>query len=398
MDDDDEEQHRRRRKWLLLVHLQGRKKEVKFKNSLTASGRRRRDRNLPRLALPKPTESPWQKVFESKDDGSLITVTGFDFNAFNMILSLFRPLFDGYTPWTGKQDGLTYKEVVVNGKYKGKSRIITAESCLGLVLAWYRFRGAEYVLQGWFGFTGCHTNVWLRFGRRMLLKCLIAHPLARVRMPAAENVEKLKAIVTARHSALQDVYCTCDGLKLRFQRQSGLDEQSMFYNGWVHGHYVTNLFVFSADGRIIATVLNAPGSLHDSTLASWGGVYDKLEAIYSETGGVCCVDSAFCANNGPYLCKSSQDNTMIEGTLEYRIAVEATSLRQASEWGMRAIQSAFPRLKDAFKYEENGERRRILKLVPLLYNLRLELVGLNQIRNTYVPLWSRDGDDIIDKK
>jgi hypothetical protein len=72
--------------------------------------------------------------------------------------------------------------------------------------------------------------------------------------------------------------------------------------------------------------------------------------------------------------------------------------RQASEWGMRAIQSAFPRLKDALKYEENGERRRILKLVPLLYNVRLELVGLNQIRNTYVPLWSRDGDYIIDKK
>jgi DDE superfamily endonuclease len=394
----EDEDHRRRRKWLVFIHLSQRKKSIKFSNLLTNSGRWRRDRKLPRLALPNPIESPWQKVFDSKDDGSLITVTGFDFNAFNVLLSLFRPWFDGYTPWTGKQDGFTFKEVQVNEKYKGKARIITAQSCLGLVLSWYRFRGAEYVLQGWFGFTGCHTNVWLRFGRRMLLKCLISHPLARLHMPSAENIEKLKAIVNARHSTLKDVYCTCDGLKLRFQRQSGLDEQSMFYNGWVHGHYVTNLFVFSADGRIIATVLNAPGSLHDSTLASWGGVYDKLQSTYLETGGVCCVDSAFAANNSPYLFKSSQDTTNVEGSLAFQQAVEATSLRQASEWGMRAIQSAFPRLKDALKYEENGERRRILKLVPLLYNVRLELVGLNQIRNTYVPLWSRDGDYIIDKK
>jgi DDE superfamily endonuclease len=392
-----EEDDRRRRRWFVFLYLQ-RKTRQKFSSLLTASGRRRRDRKLPRCALPIPSESPWQKVFDSQDDGSLITVTGFDFNAFKVLLSLFRPWFDGYTPWTGFQDGFTYKKVSINEKYKGKARIITAESCLGLVLAWFRFRGAEYILQGWFGFTGCHTNVWLRFGRRMLLKCLISHPLAKVQMPTAENIEKLKAIVQSRHSSLKNVYCTCDGLKLRFQSQRGLDEQSMFYNGWVHGHYVTNLFVFSADGRIIATVLNAPGSLHDSTLATWGLVYDKLEATYLETGGVCCVDSAFAANNSPYLYKSSQDTTKVVGSLEHRKAVEATSLRQASEWGMRAIQSAFPRLKDAMKFEENGERRRILKLVPLLYNLRLELVGLNQIRNTYVPLWSRDGDYIIGKK
>ena len=62
---------------------------------------------------------------------------------------------------------------------------------------------------------------------------------------------------------------------------------------------------------------------------------------------------------------------------------EATSLRQAAEWGMRQIQGAFPRLKDRIQYEENGERRCYLVLMCLLYNMRLELVGLNQIRNVY---------------
>jgi DDE superfamily endonuclease len=157
---------------------------------------------------------------------------------------------------------------------------------------------------------------------------------------------------------------------------------------------VTNLFVFSADGCIIACVLNAPGSIHDSTLAYWGGVYKKLGQVYDRTKGVCCVDSAFASNPNPYLLRSAQDTAKAATAEEHNRLLEATSLRQASEWGMRAIQSAFPRLKDQIKYEEKGERARMLTLVPLLYNFRLEVVGLNQIRNTYVPEWSKDNDYI----
>jgi hypothetical protein len=64
---------------------------------------------------------------------------------------------------------------------------------------------------------------------------------------------------------------------------------------------------------------------------------------------------------------------------------------------MRALQGAFPRLRETIKYEENGERRRILVLVPLLYNFRLEVVGLNQIRNIYIPEWSKDNQYIKKK-
>ena len=60
-------------------------------------------------------------------------------------------------------------------------------------------------------------------------------------------------------------------------------------------------------------------------------------------------------------------------------------MRQSVEWGMRAIQSSFPRLKDRFTYEENGERKLILKMIILLYNLRARKVGINQIKNTYMP-------------
>jgi hypothetical protein len=62
---------------------------------------------------------------------------------------------------------------------------------------------------------------------------------------------------------------------------------------------------------------------------------------------------------------------------------------------MRAIQGAFPRMKDTIRVEENGERSVILNLLPFLYNYRLAKVGLNQLRNVYVPSWSVDADFLI---
>ena len=218
-----------------------------------------------------------------------------------------------------------------------------------------------------------------------------------VPIPSKEKIKFYQEAIAARHSSLTNVYCFADGLKLPFQSCDDLNEQSMYYNGWTHGHYVTNLFVFGADGRIIEAVMNVPGSVHDSTLAVWGGTYAKLKRVYEETGGICAVDSAFAASNAPYLIKSSQDIMAANSAAEMVKLTEATSLRQAAEWGMRAIQGSMPRLKEPIHYEMNGERKRILKLVPLLYNIRLARVGLNQIANTYVPNWSRDSSYYIEK-
>ena len=50
---------------------------------------------------------------------------------------------------------------------------------------------------------------------------------------------------------------------------------------------------------------------------------------------------------------------------------QATSCRQAGQWGMRGLQRLFSRLKDRIIYEENGERVVILKFITLLYNYRV---------------------------
>ena len=58
------------------------------------------------------------------------------------------------------------------------------------------------------------------------------------------------------------------------------------------------------------------------------------------------------------------------------------SLRQASEWGMRALQGSFARLKS--RLESDAEQREELVLAIIyLHNYRTEEVGLNQIATVF---------------
>jgi hypothetical protein len=48
---------------------------------------------------------------------------------------------------------------------------------------------------------------------------------------------------------------------------------------------ISQMFVFAVDGRIRICGLNALGSMHDSTIADYNGLYDKLERVFEATGG-----------------------------------------------------------------------------------------------------------------
>ena len=95
------------------------------------------------------------------------------------------------------------------------------------------------------------------------------------------------------------------------------------------------------------------------------------------------VDSAFNLADKPFLVKSSQ--AIQEGAANLVVNRDATSVRQMAEWGMRAIQASFSRLKDPLAYEEGGERKLILTLMVLLYNFQTMRVGINHIQQTFMP-------------
>ena len=102
------------------------------------------------------------------------------------------------------------------------------------------------------------------------------------------------------------------------------------------------------------------------------------------------MDSAFAAKTNKYIVTSGGKNIGALSPAKKRINAAATSVRQYAEWGMRALQGSFPRLKDRIKYEVHGERKEILQCIVLLYNFRARTVGLNQITNTFMPHLSKD--------
>jgi hypothetical protein len=91
--------------------------------------------------------------------------------------------------------------------------------------------------------------------------------------------------------------------------------------------------------------LNAPGSWHDSYIAESGKLYEKLKSVFDATGGIAVVDSAFAKKQCPWMIKSGKEK-IGETIMQATICIQATSLCQSAEWGMRAIQGSFPCLKN----------------------------------------------------
>ncbi len=252
-----------------------------------------------------------------------------------------------------------------------------------------------------FGLIYTNLSVYLRFEILLIVETFQNHPLAQVSIPSAKVINDYKAAFGTRHPLLHDCWATMDGLKLQLQQSRNTAIQERFYNGWTHDHYVTSVFCLCPDGTIPIAFFNVPGSVHDSKVAELGIIYQKLEQVYVSTGGECCMDSAFSNHKKDYLLKSGQDllgssaPTQREQQIDHHLRWQTTSARQTAEWGMLSIQASFPREKDRFIYEECGERRIVLKIFVLLYNLRARMVRINQIQNTYMPHLLRNANKDI---
>ncbi len=68
------------------------------------------------------------------------------------------------------------------------------------------------------------------------------------------------------------------------------------------------------------------------------------------------------------------------------------SCHQAAEWGMRTLQGSFGHLRLPLSIGDDKARARLLKICVCLHNVRTTLVGINQIRNTYEPIWKEAED------
>ena len=285
----------------------------------------------------------------------------------------------------------------VHSRYQKAFHKMSSCDCMGLYLSWTRLRGTTVPLQMIFGMPATSVAIYLKFSRRILIHILSRSRDAAIKIPSAAKIMEYQRTISAKHPRLKDVWCTMDGLKIYLEQSGDPVTQNRFYNGWTCDHYVSAVLVFCPDGTIPIAAYNAPGSFHDSTIAEWGNIYEKLRDVYENTGtgGKCTVDSAFSQKRHQFLIKSSQADPLSNDPAALAVNREATSMRQSAEWGMRAIQASFPRLEDCLTYEEFGEQSLIMKSMLLLYNLRARKVGINQILNTYMPALQRDANSLF---
>ena len=255
------------------------------------------------------------------------------------------------------------------------------------------------MLQLLFGGTSLCTNLWIRFARRILLMILQNHPAAQIKVPDSTQRSAFKAAIRSKYPLLENVWGSMDGLKVPIQEANDDLVQGRYYNGWLHGHYLTNLLLlFTPDGRVALAALGAPGSCHDSTLAKLSGIYSKIDRVFAEDGGQIVGDSAFLKYRSPAIMKSAATGRdRGRGGNEGRLGTiegQATNLRQSSEWGMRALQGSFPRIRDVMKFEDEQSKENMVTLCFLvhLYNYRAAIVGQNQIQSVYMPQMTTFGN------
>jgi hypothetical protein len=207
---------------------------------------------------------------------------------------------------------------------------------------------------------------------------------AAVQWPTSERMAQLASLVQARDARISSCFGFLDGLHLATQNSSEVNTQNAYYNSWLAGTTISCAYVFSPEGDVLWASLNCPGSWHDATVASH--LMDRLlDPQLTPDPFFIIADSAF-PHKGPIGRKIHTPLTRREpqhhsaSTRSYSTGV--VSMRQTVEWGMRGLQSKFPRLTVPLPINDR-QRLIICKVSLLLYNVKVRLIGLSQIAEVF---------------
>ncbi|KAG2067553.1 hypothetical protein BDR04DRAFT_1212289 [Suillus decipiens] len=313
--------------------------------------------------LPDPhCNTPWQLLYESQNDHAFITTMGIDTQTFELILT------SGFaSQWYQKP--ITCPDINSHGIPCLNRCSLNAGGALGLILHYLNSTMQETSLQQIFALIPSTVSRYLTSGLPMLLQTLCSMADARIQWPQGPAFECI------------------DGLKLPVQTSEDDEIENATYNGWLSEHFIT-------EARI-----NAPGSWHDSHLASH--IYTQLQLhtpanyyIVADTAfpcGMSSIDECIHAplKHGQILCGSAAE--MVE---QMAFNCELLSYHQTAEWGMQAIQGAFGRLCLPLNITNKEAHSNLIEVCLWLHNLCATHIGTNQIRTVYMKLWQATEDDM----
>ena len=329
---------------------------------------------LLRAALIPPSLSPWRKLYDEGDSSSFLHITGLTREAFNRLLYIVIP--PGHR---------------MRQRRRGRPWSLPPDGMLGLLLC---YLGSQMTIK-WlcliFGITPSPCSRILKKILRMTVKRLRYHPVARIKFPDEQKMRGFADMISLREPSISNVIGFMDGLGLVTEMTSERIQQNAYYCGYDCDTMVNNVLIFGPDGKVFFCAINYPGSWSDGTLTARFFTHIK-ERIGDYK---ICVDQGFPRSGdatgilvGPIPERSARRlHSAVRDNL-IRLSNVYTSLRQASEWGMRGLQGTFPRCKKRLP-SDSEKRRRVIESIILVHNFRTEIVGKNQISNVFLPEYER---------
>lgn len=344
--------------WLLFLYI-----------SIVANNQRlhRQNNFLRRQSVVYPRLSPWNRLLNFGDDGSFLTILGMD-----------RPTFMAL-------ESICFPPEQLQRRRMGRPPIIDERAQLGLILMFFSSTMHYKFLCLIFGILQGSASRYVHKMLVLLTRKLRRNAAARVIFPNAQELQQYAALVHNREPLVNNVVGFVDGVALKVECGEDDIAQSLDFNGYYHDTTCNNVFAFTPTGKICHAAINFPGSWPDSMVA-----WSLMEIAARELGDYAfCVDSGFSRTGAMYgkfvgPIPKKRRRRLAPQLRDTLLALHAVyiSLRQASEWGMKALQGSFSRLKSRLPSHRHT-RRSIIYSCVLLHNFRTQHSGLNQIATVF---------------
>jgi hypothetical protein len=333
-----------------------------------------RSRNtINKTALDTPLNSVWYSQIKNADDSSLLNLIGFTRTTFQKILREFSKYY-----------------IVKSGVGKKGRPTTFADkgAVLSMLLHFYTGSMELKTLCELFGVPLSTLSRSLSKAETALSMALKNLPDARIKYPSLDEQRQWSQLVENKEPLVKKRWGFIDGKNYCVQKPSDIDLQNAMYNGWLHATLITGTLCFGVDGCIVWGRHNFVGSWNDGDTSRL--FQEKLRNIEKNLPGYGVVaDSAFPVSGVMYnlIVTPLKEGDLDRMCAEDRVAAQAvsnaiTSIRQAAEWGMGAVEKPFRRLKMPLPYNPVIRQKRILN-IHHLYNLRVRTTGISQIRTVF---------------
>jgi hypothetical protein len=195
--------------------------------------------------------SGWQSIYRSCEDRAYIHVLGIDVSTFDYLMdSGFREAWE-LRP-------IKRTDTNQAGASRIGARSLDAAGGLGLALHFLCSTMSEVSLQIIFALVPSTVSRYIDFALDILLEVLGQIPEGRLAWPLQQVMQRNSDLINKKHKHakyLKGAFGFMDGLNLPVMASGEDNKQNANWNGWLHAHVVSNVIVFSPNGKSLSRML-----------------------------------------------------------------------------------------------------------------------------------------------